>query len=68
MNKDGKLAKDECKVFIQKLVSVIDFNRAQNYNPDNFEAIFEGFDEDKNSFLSKVEMAMLIKKVFRKPG
>ena len=65
INKDGHLNKTEAKKFIDKLVQGLDYERAKNYNPENFEKVFEEFDEDKNDWLSKGEMATLIKKVFR---
>ena len=65
INKDGHLNKAEAKNFIDKLVQGLDYERAKNYNPENFEKVFEEFDEDKNDWLSKGEMATLIKKVFR---
>jgi Ca2+-binding EF-hand superfamily protein len=39
----------------------IDEKRAQNYKRDQFNNMFEEFDEDENGFLSKAEMATLIK-------
>ena len=65
INKDGHLNKAEAKKFIDKLVQGLDYERAKNYNPENFEKVFEEFDEDKNDWLTKGEMATLIKKVFR---
>lgn len=38
--------------------------RAKCYTEDKFEEVFTRFDEDKNGFLSKAEMAALIKKLF----
>jgi len=35
--------------------------RAANYSEDTFDKIFARFDEDKNGFLEKAEMAALIK-------
>lgn len=64
INKDGWLNKAEAKKFIDKLVQGLDFERAKNYNPENFEKVFEEFDENKNDQLTKGEMATLIKKVF----
>jgi hypothetical protein len=37
VNKDGHLDKTEAKKFVDKLVQGLDYQRAQNYNPENFE-------------------------------
>ena len=36
-------------------------DRAQNYKEGNFGQLFEKFDEDKNGFIEKHEMANFIK-------
>ena len=41
--------------------------RAQNYNQNNFDQLFEKFDEDKNGFIEKNEMVNFIKQTFRVP-
>ena len=64
---DNVLNKTESKKFIEHLVEIIDKERAQNYNADNFDATFAKFDEDSNNLLSKGEMATLIKKLFSHP-
>ena len=48
------------------VASIIDKERAQSYKREKFEQIYESFDEDDNGFLSKAEMATLIKKTFKK--
>ena len=40
--------------------------RKENYSPENFEKIFNEFDTDNNGYLEKAELAVLIKKVFKK--
>ena len=40
--------------------------RAQNYDEDDFDELFQKFDQDKNGFIEKGEMAVFIKKVFRR--
>ena len=64
---NGMLDRGEAKTFLGDLVQIISSERAQNYKEENFEALFTKFDEDKNGFLEKAEMAVFIKKVFRKP-
>jgi Ca2+-binding EF-hand superfamily protein len=40
--------------------------RKDNYSTENFEKIFAQFDTDQNGYLEKAELAVLIKKVFKK--
>lgn len=66
MDKDGNLMldKSECKSFIQIVTNFIAPERAQNYNAKDFTKLFNLYDEDKNGFISKSEMAVFLKKVF----
>tara|TARA_B110000285_G_C14734050_1_gene427778 strand:+ start:279 stop:482 length:204 start_codon:yes stop_codon:yes gene_type:complete len=51
------LDKDEAKPFISEICKLmIDKERAQNYDPNNFDQLFEEYDDDGNGFLSKGEM------------
>ena len=45
---------------------MIDEERADNFSKENFKRLFKEFDEDNNGYLSKPELAVLIKHVFRK--
>ena len=47
------------------VAAVIEEGRAANYEKEKFLSLFESFDEDNNGFLSKGEMATLIKRTFR---
>jgi glutathione S-transferase len=49
------------------LKEVIAPDRVGNYEDAKFESVFKKFDEDKNGYLEKAEMAVLIKKVFAAP-
>ena len=48
------------------VASIIDKDRAVNYEREKFEQLYESFDEDDNGFLTKPEMATLIKRTFKK--
>ena len=51
------LDKEEAKPFIQEICTLLkDKERAKNYDPEKFDALFEEFDDDGNGFLSKGEM------------
>lgn len=41
------------------------YDRAKNYRKENFDALFNQYDEDKNGFIEKVEMANFIKIQFK---
>ena len=42
----------------------IEEDKKEYYSEDKFEMLFEQFDENKDGFLSKPELAILIKKTF----
>ena len=66
-NNDGVLDKDECKVFLDIVKKNISQERAKNYDEArDFEKFFTLFDEDKNGYIAKIEMSVLLKKVFAK--
>lgn len=48
-----------------QVVTLIDQDRRNNYDPSKFESMFDEFDEDKNGFMSKSEMAQFIKIAFK---
>ena len=66
IDKNGLLERKECREFLKALASNACYDRAQNYNENNFDALFERFDDDKNGFIEKSEMAVFIKYVFGK--
>ena len=41
------------------------FERAKNYRKENFDSLFAKYDDDKNGFIEKVEMANFIKMQFK---
>ena len=43
----------------------IEPERSRQYDPAKFDQIFDKFDENNDQFLSKSEMSVLIKKVFK---
>lgn len=53
---------------MDSLVNCIQADRRANYSPEKFESLFDKFDMDKNNFLTKAEMAVLIKKTFAGPS
>ena len=61
--KEG-LNKSQANKFINKISSSIDPSRAQFYDKDQFDVLFEEIDEDSNGSLSMNEMAIFIKKTF----
>jgi len=60
------LDRAEAKTFLAEIKEHMAEERAGNYSEENFEKLFDKFDEDKNGFLEKFEMAVLLKKVFKK--
>jgi len=58
------LDKAECLTFIEALQGIIGESRKNNYDPDKFDEYFEEFDEDKNGYIQKNEMAVFLKQVF----
>jgi Ca2+-binding EF-hand superfamily protein len=60
------LDKEECKNFLNELKKITNEDRAANYKEENFEKLFEKFDDDKNGFMEKSELSVLIKQVFKK--
>lgn len=48
IDQNGFLDKIEAKVFMDELASVVEADRAKNYNEENFASLFEKFDEDGN--------------------
>ena len=62
---NGYLDKNESRPFIEHVAKIIDTPKAKNYQSTKFDELFEMFDEDQNGFLSKAEMATLIKKTFK---
>ena len=68
IDKNGYLDREEAKTFLDELAQVISENRKKFYDPNNFESIFEEYDEDGNNYLSKSEMSALIKMTFRNPS
>ena len=65
MDNNGYLEHAEAKQFIANATYLIRTDRAENFDPANFDKIFNEFDEDQNGYLDKGELATLIKKVFR---
>lgn len=55
------LDKEECRNFLNELKKVTIPERAENYKEENFEKLFDKFDEDKNGFMEKSELSVLIK-------
>jgi len=60
-DKNGYLDREEAKKFLNALSGIMEPERAANYTDSAFERVFTKFDEDKNGFLEKSEMAVLIK-------
>jgi hypothetical protein len=66
-DKNGYLDRKEAKPYLDQIAKCIDKDRAENYDKEKFDALFERFDENGDNFLSKSEMSVFIKKVFKKP-
>jgi len=62
---NGMLDKAECKNFLTELKKITIESRAANYKEENFEKLFDKFDDDKNGFMEKSELSVLIKQVFK---
>jgi Ca2+-binding EF-hand superfamily protein len=62
----GVLDKAECKNFLAELKTKMKPERAENYDEANFDKLFDRFDDNKDGFMEKKEMAVFIKKVFKK--
>ena len=52
---------------MEDLVGCIQEDKRANYSPDKFESLFDQFNIDNNDYLTKAEMATMIKKVFGGP-
>ena len=57
----------EAKNFLAALCGCMESDRKHNYCPERVDKLFREFDADNDNFLSKSEMAVLIKKTFSKP-
>lgn len=53
---------------MQKVAEIINTDRKNNYDESSFDQMFDNFDEDKNGYLSKAEMAQFLKQAFRQKG
>lgn len=58
------LDRDECIKYLRDVKKYTSIERAANYNERDFHKLFVLYDEDKNDFLEKHEMAVFLKKVF----
>jgi hypothetical protein len=67
IDKNGYLDREEARSYVFEISECIDRDRAKNYDPDNFDQLFNRFDENNDEYLSKSEMATFIKKIFTKP-
>ena len=65
---NGFLNKKEALEFLEEVSKCIDKERAENYDQIKIENEFLKFDDNKDGFLSKSEMAVFIKKTFKKDG
>ena len=66
IEKNGYLDYMQTQIFLDEVAGCIDEKRASNYDKANFKVMFEKFDENKDKFLSKGEMAQFIKFAFKK--
>ena len=57
----------EAKDFMKSLVNCIQKDKRENYSPEKLESLFDQYNIDKNDYLTKAEMATLIKRVFGGP-
>lgn len=64
VDSNGLLDKAEAIKFIAEIKENVADDRSGNYSEDKFETVFTKFDENKDGYLEKAEMAVLIKKVF----
>jgi len=55
------LDKIECKEFLREIVQVTVPERACNYDEDDFDSLFDKFDDDKNGYIEKSEMVQFLK-------
>ena len=58
----------EAKDFMESLVNCIQEDKKVNYSPEKFESLFDQNNIDNNDYLTKAEMATLIKKIFGGPS
>merc|ERR1711908_134235 len=66
IDRNGYLDRKEAKTYLDDIYKIIDKDRASNYDKAKFDEVFDKFDENGDNFLSKSEMSVLIKKVFKK--
>jgi Ca2+-binding EF-hand superfamily protein len=62
------LEESEALDFLERVSKIITEDLSSLYNQDNVQELFKQFDEDKNGFLDKGEMAALIKNTFNEPS
>lgn len=63
-DKNNWLDRQEASNFMLALNSCVQQDKKQYYSPEKFEKLFTQFDFNKDGWLSKPEMAVLIKKTF----
>ena len=63
-DQNGFLGRNEAKEFVSKFSEIIEEDRGKNYNPDKFDEQFDKLDDNNDSYLSRGEMAVFIKKIF----
>lgn len=58
------LDREECIRYLRDVKIYTSYERAANYDERDFQKLYTLYDEDKNDFLEKHEMAVFLKKVF----
>ena len=58
------LGKQQIKNFVDTLVLFADEQTTVNYDPNNFDNLFEQCDQSQDGFLRKSEIALFLKKGF----
>jgi Ca2+-binding EF-hand superfamily protein len=66
LDRNGYMDREECRPLLNEIVKIIEPDRQNNYKPEDYNRIFDEFDEDGNGFMEKAEMSVLIRKVFQK--
>ena len=62
------MTRDEAKKFVTNIAQYASEERGKFYDQNNFDQIFDELDDQGRGYLSRNEMALLVKKAFKDPN